>query len=257
MKEPGASVLVVDDNTDLLKTFSLILRHKGYNVDTAGDGLAAVDKFKTRHFDVILMDVVMPGLNGVEAFRRMKEIDPETKVILMTAYYDDDELKAARDEGAFHTVNKPIDIARLMGLIKEATVSPPILIVDDDGDFRKTMARLLELQGYRVDVAGSGEEAIQIAQAKTCQLAFVDVKLPFMDGLQTYLKLKEINPNIIAIMMTGYGEEVRDVIEGALAASALTCLYKPFQPAEVVALVNQFKGKRCDEGKREHISSGR
>ena len=131
MKEQ-ASVLVVDDNSDLLDTFSLILKRKGYNVDTAEDGLSAVDKYREQNFDVILMDIIMPRMNGVEAFRRIREINPGARVILMTAYYEEEQIKAALDEGVYRAIRKPVNIARLVEMIEEATLSPPILIVDDD-----------------------------------------------------------------------------------------------------------------------------
>ena len=238
MKEQ-ASVLVVDDNLDLLDTFALILKMKGYNVDTAGDGLSAVDKFKKRPFDVILMDLIMPRMNGVEAFRKIREINPGARVILMTAYYEEEQIKTALDEGAYRAVQKPVNVARLMEMIGEATVSSPVLIVDDDDDFRKTMARVFELKGYRVDAVGSGEEAIRIAKERTCDIAFIDVKMPLMDGLETFLKLKEFNSTMVTVMMTGYGDEVRETVDKALAASATTCLHKPFDLSSAVDLVSQ------------------
>jgi two-component system response regulator HydG len=66
-----------------------------------------------------------------------------------------------------------------------------------------------------------------------------------MDGLETYLRLKEINPDIMAIMITGYRDEVKDALDKAMAASAITCLYKPFDPLKAVNLLNQFSGKGC------------
>ncbi len=131
MKKP-VSILVVDDNPDLLNTFSLMLKRHGYNVDTAEDGLAAVDKFKRHHFDVTLMDVVMPGMNGVEAFRRIREISPGARVILMTAYYNERKLKKALKEGVYSAVRKPVDVAQLLGLIEEAALE----ILTDDGSVR-------------------------------------------------------------------------------------------------------------------------
>ncbi len=239
MKEQ-ASVLVVDDNSDLVDTFSLILKMKGYNVDTAGDGLSAVDKFKRRPFDVILMDLIMPRMNGVEAFRKIREINPGARVILMTAYYEEAQIKMALDEGAYRAVHKPVNVAQLMEMIGEATVSSPVLIVDDDSDFRRTMARAFELKGYRVDAVGSGEEAIRVAKERACEIAFIDVKMPLMDGLETFLKLKEINSTMVTVMMTGYGDEVRDTVDKALAASATTCLRKPFDLSSAAELVSQI-----------------
>ena len=72
--------------------------------------------------------------------------------------------------------------------------------------------------------AGSGEEAVLIAQEKDCQIAFIDVKLPNIDGLETFLRLKEINPDILTVMMTGFRNEVKDALDKAESASAITCL---------------------------------
>ena len=236
-----ASVLVVDDNSDLLNTFSLILKMKGFNVDTAENGLSAVDKFKRRPFDVILMDLIMPQMNGVEAFRKIREINPGARVILMTAYYEEDEIRTALNEGAYQAVHKPVNVARLMQVIGEATMNSPVLVVDDDADFRRTMARALELKGYRVDAAGSGEEALQIAKERDCQVAFIDVKMPYMDGLETYQRLKEINSSMRTVMMTGYGDEVTDIVTRALAAKVTTCLRKPFNLSTAMDLISPVK----------------
>ena len=119
------NVLVVDDNEDLAQTLSLVLKWSGYSVDTAEDGLSALDKFKMCHFDVALMDIVMPRMNGIEAFRRMKEIDPEVRVILMTAYYQEELIKMALNEGTYGAVYKPIDIARMVEMIREACLLVP------------------------------------------------------------------------------------------------------------------------------------
>ncbi len=237
------TILVVDDNEDLLTTFSMILKRRGFYVETAGNGASAVDKFKEQDFDVTLMDIVMPEMNGVDAFRKIREMRPGATVIMMTAYSEEELIQTARDEGAHSIVHKPIRIDQLIEVIKEAAASQPILIVDDDDDIRHTLARALELQGYQVQGAGSGEEAVMIAREKACQIAFIDVKLPKIDGLETFLRLKEINPAISTIMMTGFRNEVKDALDKAQAASAITCLYKPFDPSEAADLLRKI-GKR-------------
>jgi DNA-binding NtrC family response regulator len=252
------TILVVDDNKDLLETFAMILKRRGFSVETADNGAIAVDKFKEQYYDVTLMDIVMPEMNGVEALRHIREMYPEATVILMTAYSEEELIKMAIGEGAHHIVHKPIRIEQLIGLIKEAAATQPILIVDDDADICQTLTRALELEGYQVLAAGSGEEAIKIAQEKACRIAFIDVKLPQIDGLETLLRLKEINPHLLTIMMTGFRNEVKDALDKAQAASAITCLYKPFDPAEAAALVKHISHRKArnsgskDEGTREH-----
>jgi DNA-binding NtrC family response regulator len=243
------AILVVDDNQDLLETFAMILKRRGYNVQTAGNGLAAVDKCKNQQFDVTLMDIVMPDMNGVEAFRKIREIQPGASIILMTAYSDEELLQSARDEGVHKIIHKPIHIEKLMELINQAADDQPILVVDDDADICDTLTRIIENQGYNVLTAGSGEEAVIIAQDTECQIALIDVKLPNIDGLETLLRLKEINPDLLVIMMTGFRNEVKDALDKAQEASAITCLYKPFDPAEAAELVKKI-GKKTRPNRR-------
>lgn len=238
------AILVVDDNEDLLETFSLILKRRGFHVETAGNGVTAVNRYKEHAFDVTLMDIVMPEMNGVEAFRKIKEMDPEASVILMTAYSEEELIEIAKKEGARKVINKPIRIDQLIDMIKEAATEEPILIVDDDTDICETLTRVLRLEGHHVLTANSGEEAVSIAKDRACKMAFVDVKLPNIDGLETFLRLKEINPGIITVMMTGFRNEVKDALDKAQEASAITCLYKPFDPSRAADLVRRISHKQ-------------
>jgi two-component system response regulator HydG len=247
-------ILVVDDNQDLLETFAMIFKRRGYSVQTAGNGLSAVDKFKDQQFDVTLMDIVMPEMNGVDAFKKIKEIQPGASIILMTAYSDEELIRTARHEGAHQIIHKPIRIDKLLELINETAEGQPILVVDDDADICQTLTKVLELQGYDVITAGSGEEAVSMTRKQSCQMAFIDVKLPDIDGLETLLRLKEINPDLLVIMMTGFRNEVKEALDKAQAASAITCLYKPFDPAKAAELVKQI-GKKSRHSRSVNESS--
>jgi DNA-binding NtrC family response regulator len=234
------TILVVDDNQDLLETFAMILKRRGFCVDTAADGAAAVDKFREQTFDVTLMDVVMPEMNGVEAFKKIRELDSGAPVFLMTAYSDEELIETARSEGVNDVISKPIRIDELMKLIMQAASAGPILIVDDDSDIRETLTKILELDGNEVVSAASGEEAMDIAARQPCRMAFIDVKLPHIDGLETFLRLKEMNPDLPTVMMTGFRNEVRDALERAQQSSGVTCLYKPFDPATAADIVKKL-----------------
>jgi CheY-like chemotaxis protein len=238
MKDP-ANILVVDDNKDLLNTFALILKRKGFIVDTAEDGFNAVEKFKKNHFDLVLMDVVMPIMDGMDALHKMREIDTRAKIILLTAYCEEDQLKKAVSQGAYRTLYKPVNIAKLMALISEATGDSNILIVDDDSDFRHSLARLLEAQGYKVSAADNGLEALKLSSQQKYNIAFVDIKMSVMDGLTTSVKLQENNPDILIVLMTGYRDEVKHLVDEAVEKGVTKCLYKPFNVADLRELVNK------------------
>jgi CheY-like chemotaxis protein len=134
------TILVADDNEDLLETFAMILRRHGFLVETAANGPSAVDKYKKRRFDVALIDILMPGMNGVEASRRIKEIHPGTAIILMTGYSDEALIQLARDGGARHILHKPVKIDQLIELITEVAGDQSILIIDGTADIYESLS---------------------------------------------------------------------------------------------------------------------
>ena len=117
--EPKTRILIVDDNPSITRTMALILEHKGYATTTAQDGQEAVERIVERPFDPVLMDIKMPRMDGIEAFRQIKRIRPQTTVIMMTAYTADDQIQQALDEGAYGVLFKPPDIDKLLGLLQE------------------------------------------------------------------------------------------------------------------------------------------
>jgi DNA-binding NtrC family response regulator len=113
-------VLVVDDNKDLLGTLCQILKRKGFFVETAADGLSAVDRYLQGDFNVTLMDIIMPDVSGVEAFRLIREIDPAAPVVLMTGYSDEELVRLAIDEGVRSVLYKPLRIDQMVEVIARA-----------------------------------------------------------------------------------------------------------------------------------------
>ena len=112
-----AHILVVDDNISICKSMSLILGYNGYAVTIAGDGFEAIEKNKEIPFDVIFMDVKMPGMNGVETYRKIKQTRPDALVIMMTAYAVKDLVAEALQEGAYGAFEKPLDIDKVLSMV--------------------------------------------------------------------------------------------------------------------------------------------
>ena len=103
----GERVLLVDDDRDIRNMLKLILEFHGQTVVTANSGEDACKLFKEQCFDCVIMDVKMPGMDGVEAMKVMKEIRKGTPVILMTAYANDPKIEEARESGVHQILFKP------------------------------------------------------------------------------------------------------------------------------------------------------
>jgi two-component system response regulator HydG len=233
------NILVVDDLRSMRLTLGGILEDEGHNVVTAEDGYQAIEAVKKTHFDVIFMDIKMPGIDGVQTFREIKRIDPHTAVIMMTAYSVEDLVNQALSEGAYTVVYKSFDIGKIISIIGElAHHRVLILVVDDEFGDRETLKAILEDKGYRVATARDGSETILMVKKRHFDIIFLDVRLPDMNGAETYEQIKQIDPRATVIMMTGYSEE--ELIERAISQGVYTCIDKPLDMEKVITLVESI-----------------
>lgn len=114
-------VLIVDDDALFANTLSDILNEKGCEVTAVNSGKAAIRKVKEMSFQVILMDIKMPVMDGVETFRQVKKIKPKTGVIMMTAFSVEALIRNALKEGACGTLRKPLnDMEKVIKMIEAA-----------------------------------------------------------------------------------------------------------------------------------------
>jgi len=111
--------------------------------------------------------------------------------------------------------------------VKETKHGMLVLVVDDDSGTCITLGNILKKKNYSVATTYTGEEAIAIAQDKAYVIIFIDMKLPTINGLETYLTIQANDPEVMVVMMIGYQQEMADLMEEALHSSAYTCLYKP------------------------------
>lgn len=246
-------ILIVDDDPGTARTMVMILERKGYELSTAGSGREALEKVEQQPFDIIFMDIRMPLMDGVEAHRRIKKIRPDAVVMMMTAYAVEELVQQALEDGACGVLYKPLDFDRVMDLIGKARAKREgalVLVVEDDAAMRSALRDVLARERYRVTTARSGEEAVEAAEERAYDIIFIDMKLPTINGLETYLAIREINPRAVAVIMTAYGEEMEDLVEEALDSNAYACLHKPFDPEELLELVEKILERKGRKARR-------
>ena len=240
-------ILVVDDEEEFCRNLEDILEMENYEVTTAYDGFKGLELVKQNDFDVVLMDVKMPVMNGVETFKKMKKIVPDTPVIMVTAYAVEELLKDALRNGAFGTLKKPLNFDKLFQLIEESVLEGAlILTVDDDKDFCTNIKENLEYQGYRVSVAYDGNAAIQKTQEEDFDVIILDMKLPPLNGLKTYLSIRDIRPNVVVIVISGYLMEMGRFAQEAVQKSAYVCLEKPIDMNNLISLLEQIEKQKVN-----------
>jgi len=126
----GLSVLIAEDNTDIRETLAEYLEAMGYAVQTASNGNEAVAKASESTPDLILMDVQMPGMDGLDATRAIRRIPSlaNTPIVVMTAFASGEDAERCREAGATSYVPKPIELRRLGRILSEYAGDPPSTI---------------------------------------------------------------------------------------------------------------------------------
>ncbi len=113
-------ILIVDDDTQLRQSFAKLLAEEGYRIRSAPTGESGIEAVREKLPDLVIMDVRMPGMSGIEAFKEIREIDSKLPVIIMTAFGTTDTAIEATKQGAFDYVLKPFDIPQMLQLIDQA-----------------------------------------------------------------------------------------------------------------------------------------
>ena len=114
-----------------------------------------------------------------------------------------------------------------------------IFIVDDDRDFSESIAEVLEGHGYSVELAFGGEEAVRKFREQDFDITFMDVRMPGLNGVETFHEFRKIKPDTKVVMMTAYS--VEQVLEEAIDNGALGVLRKPFDMEDMLSAVEKAK----------------
>ena len=126
-----------------------------------------------------------------------------------------------------------------------------ILIIDDEPDLRSLLARLLSLEGYKVDTAGTGEEGLRLLKKEDYQVAITDVRLPDINGLNLISEIKGINPAIEIIVLTAYGT-IEDGVT-AIRAGAFDYITKGDEDNKILPVVKNALNKSALSRRIEHL----
>lgn len=231
-------LLIVDDEEGMRRTLRRIMLAKGFDVDLASNGREAIEKAAAMRPDCILMDIKMPQMNGVDAFRHIKRICPDTFVIFMTAYSASELVDEARLEGGIQVFPKPLEIDSVCALIDRTSNSKPLLLVDDDEGFCRSLERVLAEKGFDVKVARGLGEAVEIFERRPRGIVLLDVKLNGDNGLDLLPKLRELNSHISVVLITGFSDQ-QTALDEALHAGVCCSLTKPFNVNELLQRIQE------------------
>jgi two-component system response regulator HydG len=236
----GPSILVVDDEVDTCRNLSDILTDLGYHVDVAHDGPAALQLVRRNSYDVALLDLKMPGMDGLTLYREIKMLRAGTVALIVSAYASEQVASEALEAGAWRVVPKPVDFPRLLGLVNEALDQPLVLVVDDDPDLCSTLWDLLREEGYRVALAHDDRTAEEQLRDSAHRVVLIDMKLPHGDGGAVFRLVRQANPQARTVVITGHRAELDEMVQKVIAEGADAVCYKPFDVPKLLKILERL-----------------
>ncbi len=234
-------ILIVEDDQDFAESMADILESQGHLVQLAVSGEEAISIFQKQDFDVAFMDVKLPGMNGVESFLEIHKSKPKAKVVMMTAYSVKQLLDEAVENGAWGVLHKPFDLEHVLEILNKIK-SHGILIADDDPDFVNTIIDMLETKGFTVYVARDGKEAVEKVKSNDVDVLLLDLRMPFISGLEVYVELKKFGSTLPTIIVTAYAKEEAEALDKLRTLSVTGILTKPFDPKVLLQAVMEITG---------------
>ncbi len=242
MSQPTPRILVVDDDADICRNLCDILSDLGYEVDSAPDGPTALALIEQQPYDVALLDYKMPGMDGLTLYREIKRRRADTVSLLVTAFASRETADEALTAGAWKVLSKPVDFARLLGLVEEAVCQPLVLVIDDDHDLCRSLWDLFRDRGYRVALAHDGREASERLRGHRYKVILIDLRLPDSDGSEVFRMVRTGDPSARTIVITGHRSEMDPILDGLIAEGVDAICFKPFNIPVLLDKLDELAG---------------
>jgi DNA-binding NtrC family response regulator len=247
-------ILVVDDHENICDSVSKILSRKGYQVDCTTSAEDAITKIKQTKYKLVIVDVMMPKVSGIDLLKTIRKEYNECNVIMITGYPSIESAVEAARSGANDYVPKPFTPDELIDVVKKTLEKHKpgvttgqkkliwyfeknnnVLVVDDESVICNSIKKILSNDGYFVDCAMTTEEALTKLETKKYALACLDLKIPSVGGVELLRNITAKWPDTRAIIITGYASIDSAVETTKLGAAAY--LQKPFTPEELKKVV--------------------
>lgn len=149
-------VLIVDDEQNIVDSLRLILEHEGYSTDSCNDGYSAIEKITDNDYELVLLDIKMPGLDGLETLEKVKQIKPDVVVIMISGHGTIETAVESTKKGAYNFLQKPFpDLPELKIIFKNAI------------DFKKSRDEIKRLKSglsEGIELIGTSKEILEVKE---------------------------------------------------------------------------------------------
>ena len=246
-------IAVIDDDESVRRTTTRLIESFGFRAEAFESAESFLGSGHLNDTSCLIVDVQMPGMNGLQLQSRLAATDCRIPIIFITAFDDKESRRRAMQAGAIAFLGKPFNDDHLLESIRlalrESNGGPGaarnlISIIDDDESVRRTTTRLIESFGFRATAFESAESFLSSGLLDCSLCLIVDVRMPGMNGVQLQSQLAATDCRIPIIFITAYDDS--ECRRRAMQAGAVAFLAKPFADEQLLqcvrSAVRQEKG---------------
>ncbi len=232
-------ILVVDDEHDLAFGIADMLEAEGHRAALVGSGEAALELARDRVFDMVFLDIRLPGMNGVDTLRELRKTQAHAQIILMTGYRIDSLLtEVVRNRGAA-VLSSLVTVPGVIERLRRIGGGGIVLVAGGDEELGASIEQSLSEQGRTARLARTETEAFESAAIAGLEALVLDLCRPVSSALEIYLALQELGRDVTTIIVARPTGNGKSIVNPLRSISVTGCLFKPFDPAELLQAVRE------------------
>jgi signal transduction histidine kinase len=245
------TVLIVDDDKVIREQLEKELKRDFVSTLLAADGKTALEIISKHNVDILILDVKLPDMDGLEVLWKVKEGHPDCEVIVVADADTRESAVHSLRRGAIDYITKPLNmedlfvalgraqakLSRKEGLAYENT----ILVIDDEELIVKRLKKYLEKEGFVVFIASNGKEGLSILRNSKIDVLITDIRMGDMDGIEVIQQAKNLYRDIEGIVVTGYKDQ--ELTLRSLRAGAIDYITKPINLDELLFSIKKATDK--------------
>lgn len=228
-------ILVVDDEKSICSTLKRNFEYIGYEVFTAANAEQALEIFGKESPDVIFLDIHLPDIDGITLLQKMKAINKENTIMIVTAVNDEETKMIALKNGATEYISKPFSREHLRDLVahhvylmrknKFNMTIANILIVDDETDVCESIKSYISKRiKANIDICFDGKQALEQFRKSEYDIVFLDISMPGINGIEVLKEMKKLKTDAGVIIVSAWQNP--EVADEALSSGAVEYMQK-------------------------------
>ncbi|HEY4994729.1 MAG TPA: response regulator [Aestuariivirga sp.] len=229
-------ILVVDDDRDNANSMGELFELEGHRVHVVYSGEEAIAAYHQANYDVSFLDVMMPGMNGVESFLAIRKLRPNANVFMMSGYSVEDLLKQAVDKGALGLLTKPVPPEAVLEMVQSVGPNGLVVAQGQGPAFTRALCSGLEMSGAKFEVIPA---ARNLDQANMGNVMIMDSREKLIDSVCHYSRLRKIHemPATVILAQPSIGRFDSEGLDDVIVTGILN---KPFDPERLIGKLNQI-----------------